>query len=489
MKKLVSLIVAIIMIASLATVAFAAGSDGTITINNAHLENTYAIYKMLTLESYSSGGQYSYKVVAAWEEFFRTGAGAAYFDVSPSGFASWKESVPQSEENVVNFSRAALVYAQTKGITPDRTTDNAGDYTVIPLDGGKNAIRFADLPLGYYLVDSTMGILCGLTTTNPNASIDAKNGSPTIKKDVYEDDNGEWGNMNTADISENVKFRVTIAVYDGAQNYVMHDKMTAGLTFAGVEKVEHVIPVMGSDPKVTVAPTTYYAVVQTDLTDDCTFEVRFTQEFLDHVQTGEYIVVYYSATVNANAVAGVAENNEAYLTYGDDHYTTHTSTETFTWGFDLVKTDDQNMLLDGATFRIYDAATGGHEIPMVKGADGVYRHAQGTETGELIVVTDGKVRVEGLDNGIYYLEEVDAPAGYHKLTARTKFTIADKNLDSIQLDGKYSGGGVQIINKSGSILPQTGGMGTMLFVTFGTMVVLGTGVLLVTKKRMGMIVD
>ena len=91
--------------------------------------------------------------------------------------------------------------------------------------------------------------------------------------------------------------------------------------------------------------------------------------------------------------------------------------------------------------------------------------------------------------GLYYLEEVDAPTGYHKLTARTKFTIADSNLDSIQLDGKYSGGGVHVVNKSGSILPQTGGMGTMLFITFGTMVVLGTGVLLVTKKRMDMIVE
>ena len=151
-----------------------------------------------------------------------------------------------------------------------------------------------------------------------------------------------------------------------------------------------------------------------------------------------------------------------------------------------MKTDDQNMLLDGATFRIYDAATGGNEIALVLD-NGVYRPALGTETGELIVVAGGKIRVEGLDNGIYYLEEVDAPAGYHKLTARTKFTIADKNLDGIQLEGKYSGGGVQIVNKSGSILPQTGGMGTMLFITFGTMAVLATGVLLVTKKRMAMI--
>mgnify|MGYP003306756043 CR=1 FL=1 len=91
-------------------------------------------------------------------------------------------------------------------------------------------------------------------------------------------------------------------------------------------------------------------------------------------------------------------------------------------------------------------------------------------------------------NGDNILEETVAPAGYNKLTSRQMLTIANANLDAIFDGGTYSkGSGVQVVNKTGSMLPETGAEGTVLFITFGTIVVLGTGVLLVTKKRMGMI--
>ena len=106
------------------------------------------------------------------------------------------------------------------------------------------------------------------------------------------------------------------------------------------------------------------------------------------------------------------------------------------------------------------------------------------------MVKDGKVRVVGFDNGTYYLEETEAPDGYNKLTARQKFIISDGNLDATFNGDVYStGSGVHVVNKTGSMLPETGAMGTMLFITFGMFVVLGTGVLLVTKKRMSMIED
>ena len=70
------------------------------------------------------------------------------------------------------------------------------------------------------------------------------------------------------------------------------------------------------------------------------------------------------------------------------------------------------------------------------------------------------------------------------------YLIADNNLNATFTGGLYSAGsGVHVVNKTGNMLPETGGMGTFLFITFGTLVVLGTGVLLVTKKRMSMIED
>ena len=98
--------------------------------------------------------------------------------------------------------------------------------------------------------------------------------------------------------------------------------------------------------------------------------------------------------------------------------------------------------------------------------------------------------VLGFDNGVYYLEETAAPAGYNKLTSRTEFTIADASLDAIYNDGIFStGSGVHVVNKTGSMLPETGGLGTLLFTLLGGGTALGTGVVLVTKKRMSKIED
>ena len=123
--------------------------------------------------------------------------------------------------------------------------------------------------------------------------------------------------------------------------------------------------------------------------------------------------------------------------------------------------------------------------------DGVtYRRARADETGVPIVVKDGKVRVVGFDNGTYYLEETEAPDGYNKLSARQKFIISDGNLDATFNDEIYStGSGVHVVNKTGSMLPETGGLGTVLFTLLGGGTALGTGVVLVTKKRLSKIKD
>ncbi len=334
-----------------------------------------------------------------------------------------------------------------------------------------------------------MGALCGLTTTNPDASINAKNAAPTIDKQVKEDSTDQWGDVNSADVGQTVEFRTTISVHAGAQNYVLHDKMSAGLTFKGVTGIEHVVPGTGTH---TVDASEYEVVTEEDLEDDCTFEVRFTKDFCDHLETNDKVIVYYTAMLNREAViAGEGNSNEAWLDFGEDHETTHDKTQTYTYGFDLVKTDSQNKLIDGAEFKIYDAATDGNEVAVVLMDDQVtYRRARADEEGVSIVVKDGKVRVVGFDNGTYYLQETKAPTGYNQLTARQRFIIADKNLDSVFNGDIYStGSGVHVVNKTGSMLPETGGMGTKMFITFGAVVVLGAGALLVTKKRMGMIED
>ena len=483
MKKFISILLTLIMVLSLSVTAFADGETGSITINGVSTDNTYSIYKLLDLESYDTeSGAYSYKVNDAWTTFFATDEAKEYISIDENGYVAWKAG--EDNATVADFAKLALAYAKANKMTPVKSSANNGDFTVTN-DAGK----FTGLELGYYLVDSTMGALCGLTTTNPNASINAKNKQPTIDKQVKEDSTQQWGDSNTADIGQTVEFRLTINVHAGAENYVIHDKMSAGLTFKGVTKIEHLIP---GEEEHEVAKGTDYTVVTENLTDGCTFEIHFTQEFCDHLASNDKVIVFYEAMLNRNAVVATEGNpNETWLDFGEDHKTTHDTTKTYTYGFDIIKTDSQYKLIDGAEFKIYDAATGGNEVAVVLMDDGVtYRRARADEEGVSIVVKNGKVRVLGFDNGIYYLEETVVPAGYNQLPGRTKFTIADANLDAVFNGDIYStGSGVHVVNKSGSMLPETGATGTMMFIGIGMTVVLGAGVLLVTKKRMGMIQD
>ena len=478
MKKIASLILTVIMVFAMMTTALAETGTGSITINGVSSDNTYEIYKLLDLESYDKkSGAYSYKVNTEWTEFFATEDAKAYMAVDTQGYATWIAG--EEDDTVAAFAKIALAYAKANNISPVKTSTNTEDFVVID-----NAGKFSELDLGYYLVDSTMGALCGLTTTNPDASINAKNEAPTIDKQVKEDSTSNWGDTNTADIGQIVEFRTTINVHAGAQNYVLHDKMSAGLTFKQVSKIEHVVP--GKDT--TTVDSTKYSVVSTGLTDGCTFEVVFKNDFCDSLETNDKVIVYYEAMLNRNAViAGVGNPNETWLHFGENHNTTHDTTTTYSFAIDLVKTDSQNKLLDGAGFKIYDAETSGNEVAVVLMDDGVtYRRAREDETGVEIVVKDGKVRVIGFDNGTYYLEEITTPEGYNQLAARQKFIISDSNLDSVFNGDIFStGSGVHVVNKSGTMLPETGGIGTTIFYIFGGVLVLGAAVLLITRKRVG----
>lgn len=490
LKKIASLLLAVVMVFAMTATAFAdTTGTGTITINGVSKKSTYKIYKLLDLESYdTASGAYSYKVNADWAEFFKTEEALKYVAIDEEEYVTWVAN--DDDTTVATFAKAALAYAKENDeIAPVKSSDNEGEFVIIE---GQNSAsgQFSGLTLGYYLVDSTVGALCGLTTTNPAASINAKNKEPKIDKQVHEDSTEQWANTNTADIGQTVSFRVTIDVHDGAENYVLHDNMSSGLTFKGVTKIEHVIPSVSTED----VPTNYYTVEDENTCgEECTFEVKFTQEFCDHLETNDKIVVYYQAKLNKDAViAGDGNTNEVYLEYGEDNYTTHDTTQTYTYGIDIVKTDSQYNLITGAQFKIYDALTGGNEIAVVLTDDKkAYRRARKGVNGEQdeegvpIVVEGGRIRVVGFDNGTYYLEETVAPAGYNKLTARTKFIISDANLDATFNGDIYStGSGVHVVNKTGSMLPETGGIGTTIFYILGGLLVFGAVVLMVTKKRM-----
>lgn len=169
-KKIAAIMFAFMMVFSLSTNVKATsgsqidGNNGTITINKAIDGQEYKIYKIFDLESFDTeptpDGAYSYKITAAWREFFTTGYGKDYV-TEENGYV--KSSLKES--NAAEFAQQALAYAHQKGIQP---TDRK--------EAANKKVEFSHLQYGYYLVDSNIGALCGLTTTKPDATIDEKNG-------------------------------------------------------------------------------------------------------------------------------------------------------------------------------------------------------------------------------------------------------------------------------------------------------------------------
>ncbi len=482
MKRILATLLSVVLVFALCIPAFAAEANGTITIDNAVENQVYAIYQIAALESYeASSGSYSYKPVAAWNDFLAEQN--AYFQVV-DGYLTVKEGVELTDAQRVQLAKDALAYAKAQGIAAadSKTADASG------------CVEFSSLELGYYLVDSTLGTLCNLTTTDPDAQINEKNEEVIIDKLVKEDSNSQWQETNDADFYQVVEFKTTITAKAGAQNYELHDKMTGLDLDADSIKIY-----LNGEEETNIVNASNYTLTTAAaaLTDGCTFEIKFTDAFCDTLVDNDQIIVTYEAKLNENSViAGDGNPNETWLTYGENsgNSTTHEFTTTYVYEFDLIKTDAENKLLDGAEFKLYDAAEGGNEILVVKEADGTYRLAKEGESGEAIVVTGGSATITGLDGGTtYYLEETVAPEGYNKLSSRKAFTIDSSNLKATydqENDNAYQPGtGVQIVNKTGSVLPETGGFGTVLFTLIGSILIIGAGILLVTKKRMSNIAD
>ena len=475
-KKLASVLLALVMALALTATAFAEGETGSITIKDAVVGQTYTIYQILDLESYNaSANAYAYKATTAWNTFInRDDIKGTYVEVDAQGYVTWK-----GDADAAAFAKLAQKYAKDNSIT------NQGSVTAT-----STTVSFTGLDLGYYLVDTTLGTLCSLDTTNPNVTMEEKNEVPTNVKTVEEDSTGNYGEKNDADIGQTVNFKSTITAQAGAENYVFHDTMSAGLTYTGVT---------GITLNGTTVDASNYTVVTEGLTDGCTFEVRFTQAFCDTLKANDQIVISYTATLNENAViAGEGNPNTSTLSYGNSGDESHTpsgttppsETVTYTWDVDVfkyTKDGETEKALADAKFTLSKNADGSNPIALVSKGNNVYRVAKTGETDTVTEITTdatGKFTIKGLDADTYYLTETAAPAGYNKLAGPVTIVIGENGVVNGTTEAPQGVDEVKVLNQSGAELPSTGGIGTTIFYVLGGVLVVGAAVLLVTKKRM-----
>lgn len=463
-KKITAIMLSIMMVLGMCSVVGADTSEpnsgridevpGSISISNAKAGETYKIYRLLNLDSYKytqdqqkQEGNYSYtfREDNKWKEFFTENTTVKnYFEIVDKKYVTvTNEGKDKGEE----IAREALKYAEEKQISADGTSEAENDGT----------LTFSNLRLGYYLVE------------------------PTVTKKVITNEGPS--DFNTVNIGDTFTFQTEITVEQGAKNYVLYDEMDAGLEL--VELFGKIVTINNEDNDVPEAEE--YTVVRNNSNGKDGFTLTFTDSYIQKQRVGSKITIMYHAKVKEDAPMDTAMINDTYLKYGAKQETAHSETKTYTFKIPVFKYTGTNTPLSGAKFKLYtnENCADNTEVKLKKVDDNNYRYSE-SEGVLLESPTSGIFNINGLQAGTYYLKEVEAPVGYNKLNEPIKITVqldGAKNKHMFVDNNTKNIDQVNVENKSGSLLPSTGGMGTTVFYIAGALLVLISGVVLIAKKR------
>lgn len=525
MKKVFAAAAAIATVFGLAatTVATANAADNaTLTVSTTDAKfagKTVNAYKMFSATVSGDGKAVSYTLTDEWKPFFKDSTASGLTDVTDANVNDKANGYVSklTGKDLAAFATKASNWAQAK------TNNIKAAATATVSTGATNGnytATFNGLDYGYYVVavpgatlanaSGQYATLVSVDRTNVTANI--KGDLPTVDKKVQVDGTGK--DATDAKIGDSLTFTLTSTIPDmsayDTYTFNFKDTLSKGLTFERVTSVT----VDGVAAPLTVG-TDYTVTTPTASNNTLTVAMN---DFKNKQQAnaGKKITVTYMATLNENAVVGGAGNtNSAKIQYSNDPSTNGTGesepskVRVFTYGFTVDKYtgdkyDNAATRLAGAEFTL--ALKNGTAISFVQVAAGnettnaVYRVAKAGETGTTTTITtpaNGKVDFRGLKNGEYTLTETKAPAGYNKLASAIGVEVNGKN-DGTEAMGatviiKYNNNGsvydqtasngiIPVQNKSGAILPGTGGMGTIAFTVIGVLVI-ALGVAWTLKRK------
>jgi fimbrial isopeptide formation D2 family protein/LPXTG-motif cell wall-anchored protein len=462
-----------------------------------------------------------------------------YFDFTVLSGDTSKVSVTPKGTFDADAARAFAdaIQKYLKDLAPTKTGTAEGETCTITLDAGEAG-------QGYYIVTgdaapkdpkSTETVESAVIITNedPSPVINPKAGIPTLDKKItgVTDDGDvldDKGKAAVAKVGATVSYELDSIAPDltGYTDYTFTfgDKITKGLDYvANSFKLK-----VGDADAATVSPTI--------AADGKSFTYTIPYNTLKTYTKGAKIVLTYDCTVNSEALKTDFENNTAELEYSNNPYddTTNKTPEKETYVIDLnldvdkIDGTDSTKKLDGAEFKLY------REVTTTTPADPDDPDSQETSSTTkeyykwdnnkvtwtteanadvFTTGTNGKLtqQVRGLDAGNYFLVETKAPTGYNLLKDPVAVVITatpDKadGVTKVTYSATYGGntatmtnGEVSLAdeqkeaqpvatgtiqNNSGTELPSTGGIGTTIFYVIGAILVLGAGILLVTRRRM-----
>lgn len=545
LNKLLALALAVIMVMALATTAFAATITVNSAVPN-QTYRAYKIFDVTVADTSGTEQTYAYTIDSKlsdgttdnpWYSVVNT-----YAQTTSNGLTLTKVG-DSSVYNVSvdnTFSAASFAAALSAELAKDTTKQFTASGTATATQGQATTIDVSES--GYYFVDSSVGALCVLNTVTDNFIIYEKNSLPTIEKKVQEDSkttqqDGGWGDSATADIGQTVQFKLTvntgtnnainipqIGTGDNEsdagvdKNYVIEDTMTQltytgnthdGTTNASGEDTAATVAVINGNTNWTIG--TDFTVAWNATNKKLTIILKAGK--LDNLPQDTEITVTYGAKLDEDAVVGTDGNNSnkntVKLTYGT-YSTAEDTTTVKTYQIDVYKfhktgEDDAatKNALKGAKFTLSNKTSADgvdtftplyFKSPTTGTTPYVHNSSITAATTGYVneITTDdtGKFSITGLDAGTYYLTETAAPNGFNQLKDRIEVTVGEDGSVTYKLPDTQNAvaadtqDGILVENKAGALLPSTGGIGTTIFYVVGGILVVGAGVLLITKKRM-----
>ena len=523
-NRILSAMLAVVIMAAMLVVPSSAAGEYTITVNGTATGHVYEAYQIFAARDVSAEGVLTdiewgsgvngIALLAALK-------GESLFGVDAANQFSACTDAESVSKVVANWSPDSAVLDRFAELAGENKTAAAGTS----VEGADAVYTISNLDVGYYLVmDTTVpeGNL-GDTYTKyiirvvRDVEVSPKGTAPTVVKTVHSAVDGTFKEHEDITMTYSVYFKLEGTLpsnyaTDYAQySYKFVDTMPAGLTYNDIVSAF----ILHSTDATTPIDASKYTVNTSGST--ITIDFGNLKTSLPALLASDKIVVKYSATLNEDAVIGGTGNvNSVVLHYSNDPNqaanvlnpnmgkTSADTASVYTYKLDVTKVDgiDATKTLAGAKFRLYrndTDALGNTTKRYAVVTNGVLTASttEPTTAGtDLVSDASGKFSVAGLDAGIYYLEEIEAPSGYNKMDDPVRVTITPQYSGSALTGMKFDVDGVpgsssltdgvvsiQVRNNAGSTLPSTGGMGTTLFYVVGAVLMLGALVVVMARKR------